>query len=68
MNSEEKAQARAQLDDRAAKVPARISVSAADGDTGAPDTAIGRFTQMEALQALALSAAPPARQKTDCSR
>ncbi len=63
MTPEEKTQARERLEDLAAQLQASISVSEADGDTVAPDNAIGRLTRMEALQASAMSAATRARQK-----
>ena len=63
MTPDEKAQARARLEDLAAQLQASIAVSEADGDTVAPDNAIGRLTRMEALQASAMSAATRARQK-----
>ncbi|NBB85997.1 MAG: hypothetical protein GVY12_07240 [Bacteroidetes bacterium] len=68
MPPEEKAQARERLEDLAAQLQASIAVSEADGDTVAPDNAIGRLTRMEALQASAMSAATRARQKNACGR
>jgi len=63
MTPKERTEARERLEDLAAKLTASIKVSEADGDTVAPDNAIGRLTRMEALQASAMSAATRARQK-----